>query len=56
MKQHWTEGERKVFLDKGVCSCYLGVGVKCKLRDDGRMICPYCRLPIRNQLDIVEEE
>lgn len=35
-----------------ICNCYLKVGTKCSLREDGRLICPYCHLPIRNQLDM----
>ena len=36
------------------CNCYLAMGTRCSLREDGRVICPHCHLPIRNQLELNE--
>jgi len=50
MKQHWTEGERVIFKEeKEVCSCYLPDGTVCSLREDGRIQCPFCGKPVKNQ-------
>ena len=37
---------------RSVCDCYLVIGTRCSLREDGRILCPRCRLPIRSQLEL----
>lgn len=52
LKKHWTEAERVIFREeKEVCGCYLPDGTVCLLREDGRIQCPFCGHPIKNQGD-----
>ena len=31
-----------------ICKCDIPYGIICKLREDGRILCPFCNKPIRS--------
>lgn len=39
-----------------LCTCDLTEGTKCRLDNEGRILCPHCGLPIRSQLKMEKKD